>query len=267
MAVSRKINYDISNIHDCIVEDREDYQRIGQGEKKKLYRDRINRAQKNPELKEILSMKHIHGYDVKDVENFARIGILPPELIIVDERIRDMCLNQFWLTNPITRVKAFGRCPAYNNRPCCPPLSPSPKDTRKLLDRSDIFVMLQSKLLGNEAIMTDPHWGWQYDTVLKLEEELKSALGKSKVLAKYGAGPCVICGPIGCTRDETCKHPDKKFCAVESVGMAVGQMCRDMTYLSGDKRWEINWIKNWSLPTQTLNKFKLTFGLALKLPN
>jgi predicted metal-binding protein len=278
MTVAKKINYDIRNIHDCIVQASEDYQKISKAEKKKLYREGLDRVQKNPDLKEILSMDHIHGYDVKGVKNFARIGILPPELIVIDERIRDMCLNQFWMGNPITRVNDFARCPAYGNRPCCPPFSPSSRKTKKLLDRSDVFVMLQTKLIGNEALPVqtegpkseaspDPYWNWQYGTMLKLEEDLKSALGKSRVLAKYGAGPCVICGVTGCTMDETCKQPDKKFCAVESVGMAAGQMCTDMAYLSGDKRWEINWIKRWTLPTQTPEKFKFVFGLALKVPN
>jgi predicted metal-binding protein len=265
MAVARKINYDIGNIQDSIVDANEWYQKIKQAEKKRLYREKLKLVNKDPRLKEILSMKHIYENDVKGVKNFARLGIMPPELIVVDERIRDMCLNQFWLSNPITRVKDFGRCPAYDHRPCCPPRSPSSKVTRKLLDRSDIFVMLQSKLIGNREI-GDPHWKWQYETVEKLEEELKSLLGKSRVLAKYGAGPCVICGPAGCTMTKDCRYPDKKFCAVESVGMAVGQMCRDMALFTGARRWDIRWIRNWTLPTQTPQQFRLVFGLAIRLP-
>jgi hypothetical protein len=115
MKAAGKINYDIRNIHDCIVQATEDYQKINKKEKKKLYREGLDRVQQNPDLKEILSMDHIHGYDVKGVKNFARIGILPPELIVIDERIRDMCLNQFWMGNPITRVNDFARCPAYGN--------------------------------------------------------------------------------------------------------------------------------------------------------
>jgi len=35
--------------------------------------------------------------------------------------------------------------------------------------------------------------------------------------------------------------------------------------LTGEKAWEIKWIKHWGLPTMTLKKWKVNFGLSVKL--
>jgi len=38
-----------------------------------------------------------------------------------------------------------------------------------------------------------------------------------------------------------------------------------LALLTGDKAWELKWIKHWGLPTMTLKKWKVNFGLAVKL--
>jgi hypothetical protein len=39
-----------------------------------------------------------------------------------------------------------------------------------------------------------------------------------------------------------------------------------MALVTGNKAWEIKWIKHFGLPNMTPKKWKVVFGLAVKLP-
>ena len=59
--------------------------------------------------------------------------------------------------------------------------------------------------------------------------------------------------------------PEHRVFALESCGIPVIQLCRDMALVTGDKDWETKFAKYFATPRQTKKEWKLTFGLAVKL--
>jgi predicted metal-binding protein len=264
MKFADRINYSIDNIERSIVADAEVGTKYSEAEKKKLYREKEKLVNKFPALKKLLDIRTIHKFPIKGVENFGRIGFLPGKLVISDDRIKDMCRNQFWTTFLTTKKKGanrFTRCPGLEKRSSCPYFTPPAKKIRETLDQADIFITLQTKLFNELGPVQ-----WEFQTINKLREEVESILGKKAVLQQFGAGPCQVCYPDPCLEMGKCRHPRKKAPALEAMGIPVGQLCRDMSLLTGDKAWEITWIKHFGLPNMTPKKWKVIFGLSVKLP-
>ncbi len=267
MKFDTRINYSIDNIERSIVADNPVGTKHSDTQKKKLYRKTANNINKFPELKNLVDIRHIHKYPIDHVKNFARIGFLPSNIVISDDRIKDMCRNQFWTVFRRERKAKknemrFTRCPGLEKHSSCPYFSPPADKVREKLDRADIFIGLQSKLINN---VTDTRW--QYLTINRLREEIQSVLGTKSIIQQFGAGPCQACYPEPCLGMGKCRKPKLQAPALESMGVPVGQLSRDFALLTGDKSWEIRWIKRFGLPTMTPKKWKLTFGLAVKLPS
>ncbi|MCP4627605.1 MAG: hypothetical protein GY850_29430, partial [bacterium] len=85
------INYSVKNIIASILLDNPKAHNTTAGIKKRLYQSVQKKVASHPELSSILSLKHIRSYPIKGSRFFARIGILPPELVVVDQRIKDLC--------------------------------------------------------------------------------------------------------------------------------------------------------------------------------
>ena len=81
------VNYSIQNIVDSMLSDNPVAGSYTSPNKKKLYKDCLDRLSKFPEIKNILSASHIRGYQIKGASFFARTGVLPPELVVVDQRV------------------------------------------------------------------------------------------------------------------------------------------------------------------------------------
>ena len=98
----------------------------------------------------------------------------------------------------------FG-CGGYGRCLVCPPHTPTPAETRAMLDQFTRAILF-------EAGKGDPK-----KIALAVERELFLD-GFYKAFG-LGAGPCSLCD--SCALDEGCRHPDKARPAMEAVGIDV----------------------------------------------
>ena len=114
MAHQPRVAYDITVIHDCIVRDTDAYRQFNAKAKKlSLYRERQQRLDKHPEIKKIIDVTFVRSLDKKRGTYVAKVGWLPTELVMTDQRIREMCRNMFTLPKQYTEKTgiSFGPCP------------------------------------------------------------------------------------------------------------------------------------------------------------
>ena len=97
----------------------------------------------------------------------------------------------------------FG-CSGYGSSRMCPPHSPTPAETRALLDGYLRAVLFEGKRGRTKA------------TAVALERQLFLA-GHHKALG-LGAGPCMLCRT--CRLDD-CRHPEEARPAMEACGIDV----------------------------------------------
>ena len=259
-----RINYSIENVERSIALDTEISKKHTEEQKKKLYKKKLAMLDTYPQLKKMIDINYIYNYPLENVQNWGKIGIIPPEIVITDDRIKDMCRYQFW-TNFISRTTnkrewRFTRCPGLETASACPYFSPPAKKVREMLDNSDIFIVAQTKPFCDYSGVQ-----WQYKVITQYCEDLQKMLGKEAVVQRSGAGPCQICYPEGCLENGDCRNPEKQVPALESLGIPVAQLCRDMALLTNDKSWELTWIKHWGLEAQWPKVWKVHFGIAIKL--
>ncbi|MCK5422961.1 MAG: hypothetical protein KAJ08_12390, partial [Deltaproteobacteria bacterium] len=137
-------NYSIENIAQSIVRDNLSGKKYSQEDKKNLYQERLRLLEGFPKLKEIISLTHIHKYGISWSKKVTRLAVLPPEIIVVDSRIQDMCYLPFW-TYYGSGEGSFSRCAGVNAFSCCPPFNPKVEKVQEKLDEADIFLVLQTK--------------------------------------------------------------------------------------------------------------------------
>ena len=217
-----------------------------------------------PEVKRLLNPSHIKSYRIEGADLFARIGILPPELVIADERFKNMCCMPYWTVYKGAAggtYKRFDRCPGYGWLPGCPPQSPPVETVQAVLERADLFIVLQTKLLSERWKV-----GWKFAVLHRLVHDIEAALGKGAVIERYGSGPCNACTSQHCLHSQPCASPKLKTISLESMGICVDRLCSDLALLTGDPRWRLTWLKHFGLPQQTPEKWKYVEALAVKLP-
>ncbi|KXA93147.1 hypothetical protein AKJ64_01295 [candidate division MSBL1 archaeon SCGC-AAA259E17] len=113
------------------------------------------------------------------------------------------------------RLKCQFGCGGYGERLTCPPYSPTPQETRKVLDEyeSGILVHFPSEENNLKELMAD------------LEREaFLSGYYKAFALA---AGPCNFCEE--CNLEE-CEHPHKARPSMEACGIDVYKTARNAGY-------------------------------------
>ncbi len=257
------INYSIKNIVGCILADNRAAKRYTSSAKKKRYGNVIKNIQSRCALKSVLSISHIKKYPVDGVHYFARIGVLPPELVIVDKRIQDMCALPFWTIYRSGRgpsYRHFGPCPGYDRLPGCPPNAPPTEKTQTMLDSSDALVVLQTKLL-------DERWNdqWKFAVLHRLASDLAEALGPSAITGVYGSGPCSACTQQHCRYNSPCRHPERQTISLEARGICVERMCDDLSLVTGNKAWKISWLKHFGFAQQSPKTWKYVVAVSIKL--
>jgi predicted metal-binding protein len=103
------------------------------------------------------------------------------------------------------RLKCQYGCGGYNSSLCCPPHSPTPDETRAVLDCYQRAILVHCKPgVDVKALM------------VKLERELFLA-GFYRAFG-YGCGPCLICEDCNL---ESCVHAYEARPAMEACGMDV----------------------------------------------
>ncbi|OGP83928.1 MAG: hypothetical protein A2Z08_07630 [Deltaproteobacteria bacterium RBG_16_54_11] len=116
------------------------------------------------------------------------------------------------ITAPWVRLKCQFGCYGYGRSLCCPPHTPTPEQTRQVLDSY------------THALLLHLHWRKGY-TVLQKFNEMVVALETTIFLDGYykawamGSGPCRICKT--CNTTGTCLHADRARPAMEACGIDV----------------------------------------------
>jgi len=258
------VAYDIEVIHDCIVRDTDICRKFDSKQTKlELYRKKKKKLDKYPEIKKMIDSEFVSSLDEERGKYVGKVSWLPSQLVITDQRIREMCRNMFTYSEPIAKATGlkFGPCPGLEKLSGCPMFSPKPEGIRAQLDQADIFIAIQSKYFVERAEIP----GWHDYLVRKLKKEVEKVLGNVSVTAAFGAGPCQVCHPNQCLGRGKCRAPEQRLFALESVGVPVGQLCKNIALFAGNDDWEIKWIKYFATPRQTIKRWKLTCGLAVRL--
>ena len=115
-------------------------------------------------------------------------------------------------TGEWVRLKCQYGCSGYGKCLTCPPISPTPSQTRRLLDEYSVGFVT--------------YWGrkWPGRKVLAGIEREAFLKGWYKAFI-MGSGPCDLCER--CDVDNECRHPHLARPAMEACGIDVFQTARD----------------------------------------
>jgi predicted metal-binding protein len=119
------------------------------------------------------------------------------------------------VTAPWVRWKCRYGCDGYNSSLCCPPNTPTYKETRELLDSYQSALLLHVKSdYEHRKDMTD--------IAVTLERDIFLA-GYHKAFA-LGSGPCNLCSDCSM---KACRHTEKARPSMESCGIDVFTTARN----------------------------------------
>ena len=109
------------------------------------------------------------------------------------------------ITAAWVRMKCRYGCGGYKSSLCCPPHSPTPEETQRVIDCYEKALLVHCE---DDVDVTK--------LIVKLEREIFLS-GYQKALG-FGAGPCRLCREC----DESgCKHPEKARPSMEACGIDV----------------------------------------------
>ncbi len=127
------------------------------------------------------------------------------------------------VTAPWVRFKCQFGCPVHGMFYSCPPDSPTPEQTRAMLDCYERALLFHiqaphSKARGKKCNKI-------YDMLVKLEGDLfKDGFYKAFV---FLAGPCPLCDKCGKLTGEPCRANDRARPSMEGAGVDVYQTVRN----------------------------------------
>jgi predicted metal-binding protein len=127
------------------------------------------------------------------------------------------------VTAPWVRLKCQFGCPGYGLSYSCPPNTPTPEDTRKVLDtyRQAILFHLEAPRTPNRG----KHTHELMASLVELEGEIfKDGYHKAFV---YIAGPCGLCKECAKLKGTPCNFKHKARPSMESCGIDVYQTARN----------------------------------------
>ena len=104
------------------------------------------------------------------------------------------------------RLKCKYGCDGYGSSLCCPPYSPAPSETRKILDCYTKAILIHREREGVKEI-----------TIALEREAFLSGFYKAWSM---GSGPCRLCRE-SCSFDKGCRHSDKARPSMEACGIDV----------------------------------------------
>jgi predicted metal-binding protein len=144
-----------------------------------------------------------------------KVAVMEPKDVVVDERVLYKCI---WA------------CPRYNKSLMCPPYTPIPEDTKRLLNqyRYALLVRIEGRpedFAGARA-KEEKRYGLQAEGLRKLMLKLESSAfyeGYYLALALVG-GCCRVChmdGTCDGVEEGICRHPFESRPSMESLGIDV----------------------------------------------
>ena len=116
--------------------------------------------------------------------------IIPPASVVTEQWVRWKC--------------QFG-CGGFGSSLVCPPHTPTPSETRLLLDGYTRAILFESPL-------------GQVKEIAVAQEAKLFLAGYYKALG-LGAGPCGLCD--ACAREDGCRHPHQARPSMEACGIDV----------------------------------------------
>lgn len=126
------------------------------------------------------------------------------------------------VTAPWVRFKCLYGCP-YRHRYSCPPHTPTPEQTRAMLDsyRRAILFHVEAPYSKERA----KNMVVYLENLVKLEGEMfKDGYYKAFVML---AGPCVLCKECGSLEGVPCRFPSRTRPSMEACGIDVYQTARN----------------------------------------
>lgn len=125
------------------------------------------------------------------------------------------------VTAPWVKLKCQYGCERYGKGYCCPPDTPTPAQTREILDhyrRAILFHYEAAKTEGQNRIKA--LWGF-FEGLIDLEGDLfKDGFYKAFVML---SGPCGRCSPCAKTEGGTCRSRSRARPSMEACGIDVYQ--------------------------------------------
>lgn len=123
------------------------------------------------------------------------------------------------VTAPWVRMKCQFGCTGYGRGYCCPPDTPTPEQTRSVLDsyeRAILFQLVSEKGVGQGRKSARAAF---LKALVDLEGEMFKD-GYYKTLALL-AGPCALCDPCAKTDREPCRFGARARPSMEACGIDV----------------------------------------------
>ena len=116
------------------------------------------------------------------------------------------------------RLKCQYGCSGYGKRLGCPPRTPTPEETRRVIAeyRWAVIYVFDS----NRTMRLRRKW-----VCLLADIERQAFLDGHYKAFGFGAGPCRLCAD--CNADGLCRHPETARPAMEACGMDVYATCRN----------------------------------------
>jgi len=129
------------------------------------------------------------------------------------------------VTAPWVRLKCQFGCPGYGRGYCCPPDTPTPAQTRELLDGFQRAILFHLEGVRKADRSGRQRWADLAGRLVDLEGELfKDGFYKALVLL---AGPCHLCQECAKLKAEPCNFGDRARPSMEACGIDVYQTARN----------------------------------------
>lgn len=121
------------------------------------------------------------------------------------------------------RLKCQFGCPGFNYSYCCPPHTPTPDETRKILDSYTRALLIHIETKGSR------------DREKRLKKCLRALIDLEGEMFKDGyyrafvflAGPCDLCDTCGKITGTPCNHGYRARPSMEACGIDVFQTARN----------------------------------------
>lgn len=129
------------------------------------------------------------------------------------------------VTAPWVRLKCQFGCPGYGRSHCCPPHTPTPGQSRAILDAYERAILFHIEV--PDMPEKEKHYRKYFDMLVDLEAALfKDGYYKAFV---FLAGPCRLCKKCSKLQapDAPCNLPDRARPCMEACGMDVYQTARN----------------------------------------
>jgi predicted metal-binding protein len=120
------------------------------------------------------------------------------------------------------RLKCQFGCAGYDHSYCCPPHTPTPDETRKILDAYNRALLFHIETLSSKDREKRKKF---HQMLIDLEGDMfKDGYYKAFV---FLAGPCNLCKECGKVTGTSCNHGDKVRPSMEACGIDVFQTARN----------------------------------------